>query len=46
MNSIICSGLAGFLATAPMTLVIFGGRTLGLLWCCTVSAEAATCAAK
>jgi uncharacterized membrane protein YagU involved in acid resistance len=31
MNSLICSGLAGFLATAPMTLVIFGGRTLGLL---------------
>jgi uncharacterized membrane protein YagU involved in acid resistance len=31
MNSLIWSGLAGFLATAPMTLVIFGGRTLGLL---------------
>jgi uncharacterized membrane protein YagU involved in acid resistance len=31
MNSLIRSGLAGFLTTAPMTLVIFGGRTLGLL---------------
>jgi uncharacterized membrane protein YagU involved in acid resistance len=31
MNSLIRSGLAGFLATAPMTLVIFGGRALGLL---------------
>jgi uncharacterized membrane protein YagU involved in acid resistance len=31
MNSLVRSGLAGFLATAPMTLVIFVGRTLGLL---------------
>ena len=31
MNSLINSGLAGFLATAPMTLVIFGGRALRLL---------------
>jgi uncharacterized membrane protein YagU involved in acid resistance len=31
MNSLIRSGVAGFLATVPMTLVIFGGRTLGLL---------------
>jgi uncharacterized membrane protein YagU involved in acid resistance len=31
MNSFIRGGLAGFLATAPMTLVIFMGRTLGLL---------------
>ena len=31
MNSLINSGLAGFLATGPMTLVIFGGRALRLL---------------
>jgi uncharacterized membrane protein YagU involved in acid resistance len=31
LNSLIRNGLAGFLATAPMTLVIFGGRGLGLL---------------
>jgi uncharacterized membrane protein YagU involved in acid resistance len=31
MNSLIRNGLAGFLAAAPMTLVIFGGQTLGLL---------------
>jgi hypothetical protein len=28
MNSLIRSGLAGFLATVPMTLVIFGGVPL------------------
>jgi uncharacterized membrane protein YagU involved in acid resistance len=31
MNSLIRSGLAEFLVTAPMTLVIFMGCTLGLL---------------